>query len=46
MRNVKKDVAEMKKDSECGIGFKDWHGFEEGDKIQCYEEKSTPRVLT
>lgn len=45
LKNVKKDVDVMRKDSECGIGFEGWEGFEVGDKIQCYEEKFEKRTL-
>lgn len=38
MKDVKKDVSEMRKDSECGMGFTDWTGFQPGDHVQCYEE--------
>ncbi|KAF2815521.1 initiation factor 2 [Mytilinidion resinicola] len=45
LKNVKKDVLEMPKNSECGIGFEDWEGFEVGDKVQCYEETREKRYL-
>lgn len=35
----------MRKGSECGMSFVDWDAFEQGDKVQCYEEVSTPRKL-
>jgi translation initiation factor IF-2 len=39
LKNVKKDVSEMKKDTECGMSFSDgWEGFQSGDQIQCYSE--------
>ncbi|KAI9367951.1 hypothetical protein BJX61DRAFT_260684 [Aspergillus egyptiacus] len=38
LKNVKKDVTEMRKDTECGIAFEDWTEFAVGDQIQCYEE--------
>lgn len=38
LKDVKKDVSEMRKDSECGMGFTDWTGFQPGDHVQCYEE--------
>ncbi|KAF2667198.1 initiation factor 2 [Microthyrium microscopicum] len=38
LKNVKKEVTEMKKDTECGMSFENWEGFETGDKIQCYSE--------
>jgi translation initiation factor IF-2 len=45
LKNVKKDVTEMRKGTECGIGFEEWTGFEVGDQVQCYEEKSEKRRL-
>ena len=45
LKNVKKDVSEMRKGTECGIGFEDWEDFEVGDQIQCYEERIEKRSL-
>jgi translation initiation factor IF-2 len=45
LKNVKKDVTEMRKGSECGMGFENWEDFREGDQIQSYEEQKTPRTL-
>lgn len=45
LKNVKKDVAEMRKGSECGMGFENWDEFQEGDLVQCYEEVKTQRSL-
>lgn len=45
LKNVKKDVTEMRKDTECGIGFEGWTGFAVGDHIQCYEEIFEKRYL-
>ncbi|KAL4911593.1 hypothetical protein BDW74DRAFT_143240 [Aspergillus multicolor] len=45
LKNVKKDVTEMRKDTECGIGFENWTEFAVGDQIQCYEEISEKRRL-
>lgn len=45
LKNVKKDVTEMRKDTECGIAFEDWTDFAVGDHIQCYEEISEKRFL-
>ena len=45
LKNVKKDVTEMRKGTECGMGFQDWEDFQEGDQIQSYEEKSEKRTL-
>ncbi|KAL1394123.1 hypothetical protein HDK64DRAFT_285676 [Phyllosticta capitalensis] len=45
LKNVKRDVSEMRKDTECGIGFDNWSDFREGDSIQCYEEVFQKRYL-
>lgn len=45
LKNVKKDVLEMKKGSECGLGFQDWTDFKVGDLVQSYEEKQEKRYL-
>ncbi|ERF74867.1 hypothetical protein EPUS_03251 [Endocarpon pusillum Z07020] len=45
LKNQKKDVTEMRKGSECGMGFENWGEFEEGDQVQCYEEQKTARTL-
>ncbi|KAL5332498.1 hypothetical protein BJX70DRAFT_129341 [Aspergillus crustosus] len=45
LKNVKKDVTEMRKDTECGIGFDKWSDFAIGDQIQSYEEISEKRRL-
>ncbi|KAJ5947178.1 Translation initiation factor IF-2 [Penicillium verhagenii] len=45
LKNVKKDVTEMRKDTECGIGFDGWSEFAVGDHIQCYEEIHEKRFL-
>jgi translation initiation factor IF-2 len=45
LKNVKKDVQEMKKGSECGMGFEGWFDFQIGDQIQSYEERSEKRYL-
>ncbi|KAF7597506.1 hypothetical protein BBP40_003753 [Aspergillus hancockii] len=45
LKNVKKDVTEMRKDTECGIAFEGWTSFAVGDHIQCYEEIFEKRYL-
>ncbi|KLJ06900.1 translation initiation factor IF-2 [Blastomyces silverae] len=45
LKNVKKDVTEMRKGTECGIAFENWNEFRVGDHVQCYEEKSEKRTL-
>ncbi|KAH0845330.1 Translation initiation factor IF-2, mitochondrial [Fonsecaea pedrosoi] len=44
-KNIKKDVTEMRKGSECGMGFENWEAFEVGDQIQSFEEISEKRAL-
>jgi translation initiation factor IF-2 len=45
LKNQKKDVESMRKDTECGISFEGWDEFKVGDKIQCYEEMREKRKL-
>ena len=45
LKNVKKDVQEMRKGTECGMGFEGWERFEVGDQVQTYEEVSERRKL-
>lgn len=45
LKNVKKDVSEMRKDSECGMAFEDWEDFREGDNVQSFEEIREKRKL-
>ncbi|PYI25732.1 initiation factor 2 [Aspergillus indologenus CBS 114.80] len=45
LKNVKKDVTEMRKDTECGMAFEGWSDFEVGDHVQCYEEIFEKRYL-
>ena len=45
LKNVKKDVTEMRKGTECGMGFDNWTDFKVGDQIQTYEESVEKRTL-
>ncbi len=45
LKNVKKDVQEMKKGSECGVGFDGWFDFHVGDQVQSYEQQEEQRYL-
>ncbi|KAI9052645.1 hypothetical protein LZ554_003984 [Drepanopeziza brunnea f. sp. 'monogermtubi'] len=45
LKNVKKNVEEMKKGSECGMGFTDWFDFQVADLVQSYEQKEEKRYL-
>ena len=45
LKNVKKDVTEMRKGSECGMAFQGWEDFQEGDQVQSYDEQHEKRTL-
>ncbi|MCJ1356242.1 MAG: hypothetical protein MMC33_006236 [Icmadophila ericetorum] len=46
LKNHKKDVSEMRKGNECGMGFEDgFQGFQVGDLVQCYEVRKEKRTL-
>lgn len=45
LKDIKKDVTEMRKDTECGMGFTDWTAFKPGDHVQSYEEFYEDRHL-
>lgn len=45
LKNVKKDVMEMRKGNECGMAFQDWDDFRVGDQVQCYEVQEEKRHL-
>ncbi|WPG98027.1 initiation factor 2 [Acrodontium crateriforme] len=45
LKNVKKDVQEMRKGTECGMGFDEWAEFEVGDMVQTYLEITEKRKL-
>lgn len=45
LKHVKHDISEAKKGTECGLAFNNWDKFEEGDKIEAYEETEIPRYL-
>ncbi len=45
MKNGKKDVTEMHKGNECGMGFGDWTDFQVGDQVQTYETIEEKRHL-
>ncbi|KAI0508727.1 translation initiation factor IF-2 [Xylaria bambusicola] len=45
LKNVKKDVMEMRKGTECGMGFEEFQDLKVGDQIQAYEEVRTARSL-
>ncbi|KAJ1558469.1 hypothetical protein HK096_000234, partial [Nowakowskiella sp. JEL0078] len=43
-KNVKKDITESTKGSECGMGFENFRDLQEGDKIQAYTVLRKPRT--
>ncbi|KAL7923214.1 hypothetical protein ACQKWADRAFT_290286 [Trichoderma austrokoningii] len=45
LKHVKKDVQEMGKGTECGIGLEDFEDFQADDQIQTYEEIKERRSL-
>jgi translation initiation factor IF-2 len=45
LKNVKKDVQEMRRGTECGMGFENWEDFQVGDMIQTFEERTQKRTL-
>ncbi|KAI1170059.1 hypothetical protein F4777DRAFT_570667 [Nemania sp. FL0916] len=45
LKHVKKDVTEMRKGTECGMGFENFQDLQVGDQIQAYEEVRTARTL-
>lgn len=45
LKNVKKDVTEMRKGTECGMSFENWVDFKVGDQVQTYEEITEKRAL-
>ncbi|PKS07112.1 hypothetical protein jhhlp_005711 [Lomentospora prolificans] len=45
LKHGKKDVSEMRKGSECGMGCIDFQDLEVGDQIQAYEEVREKRTL-
>jgi len=45
LKHEKKNVAQMRKDTECGMAFDDWGEFEVGDRVQCIEESREQRKL-
>ena len=45
LKNQKKDVTEMRKGTECGLGFDNFEAFEVGDQVQCYEVITEKRRL-
>ncbi|KAG2149377.1 hypothetical protein DEU56DRAFT_62318 [Suillus clintonianus] len=45
LKQLKKDVSEVKKGTECGIGLQDYEDLQDGDLIQMYQTIEIPGVL-
>lgn len=45
LKHVKKDVMEMSKGTECGVGLEDFQDIQVDDQIQAYEEVEEARTL-
>ncbi|CAG8444866.1 2569_t:CDS:10 [Funneliformis caledonium] len=45
LKQMKKEVNEIKKGLECGMSFEGFNGFKEGDSIQSIVVKEVPRSL-
>lgn len=45
LKHAKDDINEAKKGTECGLAFERWDKFEEGDKIEVFEEVKHQRYL-
>jgi len=45
LKRFKDDVKEVKEGLECGINIQGFDGYEEGDIVECYTEKSIKRKL-
>jgi translation initiation factor IF-2 len=45
LKHLKKDVTEIRKGMECGIGFKDFNDIQEGDEIINFTTFEVPREL-
>lgn len=45
MRQLKKDVTEVRKGTECGLSFKEFSDLQAGDVIQMYDKIEKPGVI-
>ncbi|KAI5310613.1 hypothetical protein KEM55_004580 [Ascosphaera atra] len=45
LKNVRKEIEEVRRGSECGVAFEGFMGFKEGDQVQTYEETVEQRSL-
>ncbi|ORY67039.1 uncharacterized protein BCR38DRAFT_338280 [Pseudomassariella vexata] len=45
LKHLKKDIDDVRKGGECGIGFAEFQNLQVGDQIQAFEEVTTQRKL-
>jgi translation initiation factor IF-2 len=45
LRHMKKEMAEVKKGSECGLSVRGFTDFREGDLVQVVQDVEKPGVL-
>lgn len=45
LKQVKREVDEMKRGTECGMAFVNFQEFQKGDFVQCYYNEEIPRTL-
>ena len=46
LKRVKEDVHEAKKETECGITFRNDPEFREGDTVQCYSSEKVQNTVS
>ncbi|KAG5518340.1 hypothetical protein PMAC_003137 [Pneumocystis sp. 'macacae'] len=45
LRHIKKEIIEIKEGEECGMNFKEWDKFLEGDLVEAYTKEYTKQKL-
>jgi len=45
LRQLKKDVSEVRKGTECGVNLEDFDNLQEGDVIQLFQKIELPGEL-
>jgi translation initiation factor IF-2 len=45
LKRFKDDVKEVAMGYDCGVGLQGFNKLQQGDKLECYEVKKTPRKL-
>lgn len=45
LKNVKKEVSEMRKGTECGVSLDGWEAFEIGDTVQTITTKAVQKMM-